>query len=180
MVARSESPRRWPGGLVGTYALFMMSRAPIYGGELTQRIEDATRGAWRPGAGAIYPILTGLVDRGEARVERVQGRKTYSLTPRGAARLAEARSRIGERGRRFGELRSLLLEMLEPPQRVEIVLEGLHRAIDTTFELAEDPAALPSVRERTRVLHRARTELKRGLSRLDRSPARPAARRRSG
>ncbi|EQD72226.1 PadR, Transcriptional regulator PadR-like family, partial [mine drainage metagenome] len=99
--------------MVGTYALYMMSRGPIYGGELTQRIDDVTRGSWRPGAGAIYPILSGLVRRGEARLEVRDGRKVYSLTARGAARLKEVRSRIRERGGRFAELRGLILDMVE-------------------------------------------------------------------
>ncbi len=178
MAAPAASHRRWPGGLVGTYALHLMSRAPIYGGELAQRIDDVTRGAWRPGAGAIYPILTGLVRRGEARVDRVDGRKTYALTPRGAARLAEVQSRIRDRGRRFAELRSLVLDMVDPPQRAEIMLDNLHRAIDAIAEIAGSPESLADARTRTRTLSRARAELRRGITRLGPSRDRPTARRR--
>lgn len=179
MPASIAPRRRWPGGLVGTYALHLMSRSPIYGGELTQRIEDATRGAWRPGAGAIYPILTGLVLRGEAKVERVNGRKLYALTTRGEARLEEVRSRFRERGRRFAELRSLVLEMVEPSDRVEILLDSLRRAVDGVEEIANSPSAIPDARERARTLHRAREELRRGVTRLDRSAMRSGRSRRS-
>jgi DNA-binding PadR family transcriptional regulator len=179
MVAPRAGHRRWPGGLVGTYALHLMSRAPIYGGELTQRIDDVTRGAWRPGAGAIYPILTGLVQRGEARVDRVNGRKTYTLTPRGAARLAEVQSRIRDRGSRFAELRSLVLDMVDPPERAEIMLDNLHRAIDAIAEIAASPESLPDARARTRILSRARAELRRGVTRLGPSRGQSPARRRS-
>lgn len=167
-VVRDPIPRRqWPGGLVGTYALHLMSRGPIYGGELTQRIDDVTRGAWRPGAGAVYPILTALVERGEAHMERVHGRKVYSLTPRGEAQLAEARSRLRERGRRFGERQALMLDMVDPAERSEVLIETLRRAIETVAEFAASPDGLPDARARSSTLRRARAELRRGLSRLE-------------
>jgi DNA-binding PadR family transcriptional regulator len=163
MKARPANRRNWPGGLVGTYALFMMRRAPIYGGELAQRIGDLTRDAWRPSAGAIYPILRGLVQRGDARVGRREGRKVYILTPRGAARLKLVRERIRERGGRFAELRSLVLDMVEPEQRGEILLDHLHRAIQPFVELRMSTTMLPKGAARSRVLARARAELEGGL-----------------
>ncbi len=151
---------------MGTYALFMMRRAPIYGGELAQRIADVTRGAWRPSAGAIYPILRGLVQRGDARVGQLEGRKVYILTPRGAARLKLVRGRIRERGGRFAELRSLVLDMVEPDERGEILLDHLHRAILPFVELGAGASMLPKGAARRRLLARARAELRGGLAGL--------------
>ena len=168
MVAAPPPRRQWPGGLVGTYALWLMSEEPIYGGQLAQRIDDATRGAWRPGAGAIYPILNGLVRRGEARVERQDGRKLYAISAKGRARLDEVRSRIRERGRRFAELRGLVLEMVPVTDRAEIMLDQLRRAIDTVADAAVSPSSLPDARTRARTVVRARAELRRGLTRLSR------------
>lgn len=180
MARAPSSHRRWPGGLVGTYALYLMRAGPIYGGQLTQRIDDVTRGAWRPGAGAVYPILTGLVTRGEARVDRINGRKVYAITPRGAVRLEEVRSRIRERGRRFGELRSLLLDMVEPSQRAEVMLDHLRRAIDAIAEVSHLPGGLPDARSRKRTIDRARAELQRGLRELAGPPSPFPARGRIG
>lgn len=177
MASSGPSHRAWPGGLAGTYALYLMGQAPIYGGELAQRIGDVTRDAWRPGAGAIYPILTGLVRRGDAKVQRVNGRKTYSITPRGAARLAEVRSRIRERGRRFAELRSLILDMVDPLERTEIMLENLHRAVEAIVEITADPRALPHAADRSRAIQRARAELRAGLGRMSAPSAGARARR---
>ncbi len=151
---------------MGSYALAMMSRAPIYGGELAQRIEDLTRGSWRPGAGAIYPSLRGLVARGEARIGRQDGRKVYILTPRGAARLADLRSRIRERGGRFAELRSVILDIVEPSERATIMLDQLHNAIRGFEEIYRSPLSIPDARARARTLARARAELRQGLARL--------------
>lgn len=147
---------------MGTYALYMMQNGPIYGGELTQRIDDLTRGAWRPGAGAVYPILAGLVRRGEARVERRGGRKVYGLTKRGATRLKEVRSRIRERGGRFAELRNLILDMVEPSERAEILLDQLHRAISSLVEMSRSVESLPDRTRRTRFVERAKNELRQG------------------
>ena len=166
MTSQRPPHRRWPGGLVGTYALAMMSRAPIYGGELAQRIEDLTRGAWRPGAGAIYPSLRGLVSRGEARIGRQDGRKVYILTARGAARLNDLRNRIRERGSRFAELRNLILDMVEPSDRAAIMLDQLHQSIRGFEEMYRSPDSIPDARARARTLARARAELRQGLARL--------------
>ncbi len=154
---------------MGTYALGMMSRAPIYGGELAQRIEELTRGAWRPGAGAIYPSLRGLVERGEARIGHQDGRKVYILTSRGAARLEEVRSRIRERGGRFAELRSLILDLVEPSERAAIMLDQLHNSIRGFEEMYRSPDSITDARARARTLALARAELRQGLARLDRT-----------
>ncbi|EQD39497.1 transcriptional regulator, PadR-like family, partial [mine drainage metagenome] len=155
---------------------YMMSRGPIYGGELTQRIDDVTRGSWRPGAGAIYPILSGLVRRGEARLEVRDGRKVYSLTARGAARLKEVRSRIRERGGRFAELRGLILDMVEPSERAEILLDHLHLAIQPFVDIGRSPDGISESRERARVLARARAELRQGMVKLGSSRRRGTSR----
>ncbi len=144
----------------------MMSKGPIYGGELAQRIEELTRGAWRPGAGAIYPSLRGLVARGDARIGRRDGRKVYILTPRGAARLKEVHARIRERGGRFAELRNLILDMVEPAERAAFLLDQLHRIIQNLEEIRRSSEIVPDARVRARTLARARTELRQGIARL--------------
>ncbi|MGA8302978.1 MAG: PadR family transcriptional regulator [Thermoplasmata archaeon] len=81
-----------PGRLLGLYALSVMGRdGPIYGYLLADRISDRTDGAWRPGAGAIYPALQSLVTKGFARVTRDGRRRLYSATPQGRAFLRRVR-----------------------------------------------------------------------------------------
>lgn len=162
---------------MGVYALHLMSRGPIYGGELAQRIDDATHGNWKPGAGAIYPILKGLVRRGSARAELRGGRKVYVLTTQGASRLQEVRARLKEGGGRFAELRNLTLEMIDPADRLEVMVRHLHRAIQPFVEMqrSTEPGFLEGpVRARALVL--ARAELEHGLRALTPRRGRRAAR----
>ena len=73
-----------PGRLIALYALSVMDRdGPTYGYSLAERISDRTDGAWRPGAGAIYPALQSLVARGFARSAVEDGRRVFKNTPRG-------------------------------------------------------------------------------------------------
>jgi DNA-binding PadR family transcriptional regulator len=63
----------------------------IYGYSLADRISDRTDGAWRPGAGAIYPALQSLVRKGLARTARDGRRRVYQITPAGRAFLRRLR-----------------------------------------------------------------------------------------
>ncbi len=167
MVPPRRPGRPWPGGLVGTYALHLMQSGPIYGGQLTQRIDERTRGAWRPGAGAIYPILTSLVRQGLARSRREGTRRVYELTPRGRAHLLEVQARIRERRGRFAELRGLILDMVDPAERGDVVLEQLRGALRTVVAAGQSATLVPDPRRRARTIARARSELRIALSELD-------------
>jgi DNA-binding PadR family transcriptional regulator len=81
-----------PGRMLGLYALSVMDRdGPVYGYSLADRVSDRTDGAWRPGAGAIYPALQSLVARGFARSGRDGRRRVYTITPRGRKALGQIR-----------------------------------------------------------------------------------------
>jgi DNA-binding PadR family transcriptional regulator len=81
-----------PGRLIALYALSVMDHdGPIYGYSLADRISDRTDGAWRPGAGAVYPALQSLVDRGFARSAVEDRRRLFRITPRGRSFLARVR-----------------------------------------------------------------------------------------
>ena len=46
------------------YALLSIARKPMRGYDLIREIEFKTEGAWRPGPGAVYPVLQKLVKEG--------------------------------------------------------------------------------------------------------------------
>jgi DNA-binding PadR family transcriptional regulator len=78
--------------VIGLYALATMEReGPVYGYQLADRISERTDGAWRPGAGAIYPALASLAERGLARSVAGGARRLYTITPRGRAFLGRIR-----------------------------------------------------------------------------------------
>src|SRR6266699_3441405 len=58
-----------PKGLLRYYILHKIAQRPIHGYEIIQDIDSKTEGAWRPGAGSLYPILKKLVTEGLIKAE---------------------------------------------------------------------------------------------------------------
>jgi DNA-binding PadR family transcriptional regulator len=67
----------------------------MHGYELIQRIQDRSGGVWVPSPGSIYPALQQLEDEGLVAFDRVDGRKTATLTDAGTAYVEEHRAELG-------------------------------------------------------------------------------------
>jgi DNA-binding PadR family transcriptional regulator len=155
-----------PGRVLGLYALSVMDRdGPVYGYSLADRISDRTDGAWRPGAGAIYPALQSLVERGFARSGREGRRRVYTITSRGRRALGQIRrARIG--GPRTGpDLGLLWSEIASPGDPGQHLIRHLHHHLEAIGAYLErDPqmkAGRVSLREQVEAeLHAAETRLK--------------------
>lgn len=169
----SPSPRRpLPGRVLGLYALATLDReGSVYGYSLAERIATRTDGAWRPGPGAIYPALQGLVARGAAREKKVGVRRVYSITPRGHALLRRIRGNMV--GPRSGgpDLSLLWAEIAGTPDPGRFMLQRLRRQLDAldVFLAREPDARLGSGLLRDEAV----AELTRAVQRLTTSPASP-------
>lgn len=101
------------GGDVRAAALLLLAEEPQHGYQLIQEIGERSEGAWTPSPGSIYPVLQQLEDEGLISFERVDGRKTATLTPDGTAYVDEHRTELGTPwkavagGERHGEMREL-------------------------------------------------------------------------
>lgn len=155
-----------PGRVLALYALSVMERdGPVYGYSLADRVSDRTDGAWRPGAGAIYPALQSLVVRGFARSGREGRRRVYTITSRGRKALGQIRrGRIGSPGTGpdLGLLWSEIASAGDPGQHL---VRHLHRHLEAIGAYLErDPqmkAGGGSLREQVETeLHAAETRLK--------------------
>jgi DNA-binding PadR family transcriptional regulator len=108
------APQTVPRGFLRLYILLMLSRGPKTGYSIMQWIEEKTEGAWKPGAGTMYPLLKSLQREGLLKVKGESekgGSKTYSLTAKGTKELEEVRTRIagvGKKERVMGQLFSEL------------------------------------------------------------------------
>jgi DNA-binding PadR family transcriptional regulator len=92
-----RGPRRGrKGGDVRAAALLLLAEAPAHGYHLIQQIAARSEGAWSPSPGSIYPVLQQLEDEGLIEFERVEGRKTATLTDTGTAYVEENREALGE------------------------------------------------------------------------------------
>jgi DNA-binding PadR family transcriptional regulator len=75
--------------------LLLLEAEPMHGYELIQRIQDKSGGVWVPSPGSIYPALQQLEDEGLVAFDRVDGRKTATLTDAGKAYVEEHRPELG-------------------------------------------------------------------------------------
>ncbi len=72
------------------YALLdLLRERPKHGYEMIKELEDRSGGFYTPSAGAVYPTLQLLEDRGWVTVETRDGKKVYQLTDAGKTALAE-------------------------------------------------------------------------------------------
>jgi DNA-binding PadR family transcriptional regulator len=60
---------------------------PTHGYDIIKTVELRSNGRWTPSAGSIYPILENLESNGFIRIEEVERRKVYTITPRGEVAL---------------------------------------------------------------------------------------------
>jgi DNA-binding PadR family transcriptional regulator len=83
------------GGDVRAAALLLLSEQPQHGYQLIQEIGERSNGAWTPSPGSIYPVLQQLEDEGLISFDRVDGRKTATLTDEGTSYVEENREQLG-------------------------------------------------------------------------------------
>ncbi len=78
------------------YALLeLLKERPKHGYEMMKELEERMGGFYAPSAGAIYPTLQLLEDRGWVTSEALEGKKVYRITAEGAKALDEAAARRG-------------------------------------------------------------------------------------
>jgi DNA-binding PadR family transcriptional regulator len=130
-----------PGRVLGLYALAAMERdGPTYGYLLSERVAERTEGAWRPGAGAVYPALTSLTERGFARALSDKGRRMYTITPAGRRFLASIRSEWMRGADSGPDLSRLWAEIAGSGDAGQHVLRHLRRHLESAAAIVErDP-----------------------------------------
>jgi len=132
-----------PGRVLWLYALATLEReGTIYGYDLAEKVSERTEGAWRPGAGAVYPALQSLVRRGAARATKRGVRRIYSITPQGRSLLRRIRAQMAGPGPGAPDLTLLWAEIAGTEDPGEHLLRRLHLHLEAieTF-LTRQPGA---------------------------------------
>lgn len=83
-------------GDVRAAILVLLDEQPRHGYELISEISERSGGVWRPSPGTVYPTLSQLEDEGLIRLDRLDGRKTATLTDEGHSYVEENRAQLGE------------------------------------------------------------------------------------
>ncbi len=91
-------PRMFGRGDLKYALLDLLRDHPKHGYEMIKDLEDRSGGFYTPSAGAIYPTLQLLEDRGWVAVEMVEGKKVYSITDAGQQELTSHQERAGAAG----------------------------------------------------------------------------------
>ncbi len=107
--------------------LALIAEKPRHGYEIIKAIEEQFGGSYSPSPGVVYPTLTLLEEQGNATVEEIGGKKSYTITEQGkeflAANQAFAQAAMGRmRGNGFPD------GMGKPPQLIRAV-ENLKMAL---------------------------------------------------
>ena len=134
-----------PKGLLRHYILHKISQKPIHGYEVIQDIDSKTEGAWKPGAGSLYPILKKLVAEGlikaEASSTEEPTRRVYHITPKGVEELARSKEMFASFQHRWGFLRKIFVELIDPEHLADFFVEGSNRQFQVAQEMLESKAA---------------------------------------
>lgn len=86
--------------------LRLISESPRHGYEIIKAIESESMGAYRPSAGAIYPILGHLEELDYIAVSSSSnGKKVHEITTAGTAFLSENEDAIRSMDNRLGRMR---------------------------------------------------------------------------
>jgi DNA-binding PadR family transcriptional regulator len=121
--------------------LHRISEKPTYGFEILREIEDKTEGGWRPGPGSVYPVLKKLVRFGYVESERAKGGRAgqhlYRITRKGADHLEEARGVFRTAGGRWGSMRRIFVDLIEPGDLPDFLLSSSRKHFEFTKEMFE-------------------------------------------
>src|SRR2546426_6202162 len=130
-----------PKGLLRYYILHKIAQRPIHGYEIIQDIDSKTEGAWRPGAGSLYPILKKLVSEGlikaEPELSAEATRRVYQITPKGVESLVHAKEMFANFQQRFGSLRRLFIDLIDPENLATFFVDGSNRQFQMAQEMLE-------------------------------------------
>src|SRR3989442_2008744 len=130
-----------PKGLLRYYILHKIAQKPIHGYEIIQDIDSKTEGAWRPGAGSLYPILKKLVSEGLIKTEPEPcdeaTRRVDQITPKGVESLGHAKEMFTNFQQRFGSLRRLFIELIDPENLATFFVDGSNRQFQMAQEMLE-------------------------------------------
>ncbi len=139
----TADPKRWihpqavPRGFLRLYMLSLLSRKPETGYSIMRTIGERSDGAWRPGAGTVYPLLKdmakdGLVKQLDSNAK--EGRKAYSMTEKGRLELEEMQRTIASVGRREQAMMRFFVDVLPATAFASMVVRRGRDMVDILRE----------------------------------------------
>jgi DNA-binding PadR family transcriptional regulator len=163
-------PHSAPRGLLHFYALMSIARKPMRGYDLMKEIEVKTEGAWRPGPGAVYPVLQKLVRQGYVSVRKKSkggpARIVYEITPAGLDRVIEAKKTMRTSTERMSMMSSLFLDLMESDDLVKFFLNSFDFLTQLVQMIVESDKSRLSDHDKLFVLRQYKLNLERESGRV--------------
>jgi DNA-binding PadR family transcriptional regulator len=165
----SPHPHGAPRGLLHFYALLSIARKPMRGYDMMKEIEIKTEGAWRPGPGAVYPVLQKLAKQGYIMAQK-KGRTgpphaLYEITPAGLENIANAKKMMKSSTERWNLMGRLFIDLMEPNDLVRFVLNSSELQIELVHTIVESDRSGLTDQDRLFILRQYRLNLERELAR---------------
>jgi DNA-binding PadR family transcriptional regulator len=162
-------PQGAPRGLLHFYALLSIARKPMRGYDLIREIEVKTDGAWRPGPGAVYPVLQKLVKQRLVSVKKKPGdgstQVLYEITPGGLDYIAASKKTMRTSTERMSLMSSLFVDLMESDDLVRFVLNSFDLQAQLLRMIVESDKSNLSDQDKLFVLRQYKLNLERELSR---------------
>jgi len=145
----------------------------LRGYDLMKEIEMKTDGTWRPGPGAVYPLLRKLAKRGDLAAKKSSefgpNQIVYEITSQGLRRISIAKNVMRSYPARWKMMSSLFLELLEPDDLVKFVLSLFEFQTEILLTVLDSKKAGLSEEDKVFALRQYRLNLERELARTDAS-----------
>ncbi|MDG6904397.1 MAG: PadR family transcriptional regulator [Nitrososphaerota archaeon] len=162
-------PQGAPRGLLHFYTLLSIGRRPMRGYDIMKDIEMKTEGAWRPGPGAVYPVLQKLMKQGfinaKAKSKGNPPQVVYEITPSGLENIANAKKMMKSSSQRWNIMRQLFIDLMEPDDLVKFAINSMEMQMDLVHTLVESEKSTLSSQDRLFILRQYKLNLERELSR---------------
>ncbi len=135
---------RVPRGYLRYQVLMLLKEQELSGSDIASRMEQETKGRWRPSPGSLYPLLKDLEDRGFAEeLPSTGGTKKYRLTDLGQTFLNEETQIASQMRERLesGVLR--FPPFFNLPDQLRFLPEAGRRILDSLFVLVAELSGNP-------------------------------------
>ena len=115
---RTRGPKMFDAGAMRYIVLQLIAEKPRHGYEIIKELEQRSGGGYTPSPGAIYPLLSMLLDMGHVSASPDGNKKLHTITPEGTAFLTENRqfvdaivARMSDPAEARDDLRTIMHEL---------------------------------------------------------------------
>ena len=148
---RPRGPKMFDAGAMRYIVLQLIADKPRHGYDIIKELEQRSGGGYTPSPGAIYPLLSMLLDMGHVSASPDGNKKLHTITAEGEAFLAENRQFVD----------AIVARMSEPAEKRDdlraVMHELKHAVMEQGKEQGKEQQPTPEKLERIRAILRQAT-----------------------